>query len=139
MVAPHALIPAIEKVTQNFFVSPSALSQGAAIVALDCRDELDTYVQAYGKNRIALMETLPDLGFINLHPAHGAFYLYADASNLTNDTTKLCKRILEDIGVAITPGIDFDPRDGHKHIRISFAGREQTINEACVRLKKWKG
>ena len=139
MVAPHALIPAIEKVTQNFFVSPSALSQEAAIVALGCRAELDTYVQAYGKNRIALMKTLPDLGFINLHPAHGAFYLYADASNLTNDTTKLCKQMLKDIGVAITPGIDFDPRDGHKHIRISFAGREQTINEACARLKKWKG
>ncbi len=139
MVAPHKLIPAIEKITQNFFVSPSVLSQEAAIVALGCRHELDAYVQAYGRNRAALMKTLPDLGFINLHPAHGAFYLYADASNLTNDTTNLCRQMLEEIGVATTPGIDFDPRDGHKHIRISFAGEEQTINEACARLTKWRG
>jgi len=138
MVAPDALIPAIEKVTQNFFVSPSALSQEAAIVALGCRDELDTYVEAYGRNRVALMETLPEIGFSNLHPAHGAFYLYADASNLTNDTSKLCKQMLQDIGVATTPGVDFDPRDGHKYVRISFAGREQTIREACTRLNKWK-
>jgi len=139
LVAPHTLIPAIEKVTQNFFVSPSALSQEAAIVALGCRDELDTYVETYGRNRASLMNTLPQIGFSNLHPAHGAFYLYADASNLTNDTTKLCKQILQDIGIAITPGIDFDPRDGHKYVRISFAGREQTITEACTRLTKWKG
>ena len=138
MVAPSILIPAIEKVTQNFFVSPSMLSQEAAIVALGCRNELDKYVQAYGRNREALMNTLPTIGFINLQPAHGAFYLYADASNLTNDTTTLCKQMLEKIGVATTPGIDFDAQDGHKYVRISFAGKEQTITEACARLAQWR-
>jgi len=138
MVAPSPLIPAIEKIAQNFFVSPSALSQQAAIVALDCRDELDLYVEAYRRNRSVLLETLPAAGFTKIVPAHGAFYLYADASNLTNDTTKLCKKILEDIGVAITPGIDFDPTDGLRYVRCSFAGREEMIAEAAHRLANWK-
>jgi len=138
MVAPPTLVPAIEKIAQNFFVSPSALSQQAAIVALDCRDELDLHVEAYRRNRSVLLETLPAAGFTNILPAHGAFYLYADASNLTNDTTKLCKKILEDIGVAITPGVDFDPTDGHRYVRVSFAGKEQMIAQAARRLENWK-
>ena len=138
MVAPPTLVPAIEKIAQNFFVSPSALSQQAAIVALDCRDELDLYVEAYRRNRSVLLETLPAAGFTNILPAHGAFYLYADASNLTNDTTKLCKKILEDIGVAITPGVDFDPTDGHRYVRVSFAGKEQMIAQAARRLENWE-
>ena len=138
MVAPTTLIPAIEKIAQNFFVSPSALSQQAAIVALDCRDELDLYVEAYSRNRSVLLETLPAVGFTNILPAHGAFYLYADASNLTNDATKLCKKILEDIGVAITPGVDFDPTDGHRYVRVSFAGEEQMIAQAAHRLGHFK-
>jgi aspartate/methionine/tyrosine aminotransferase len=138
MVAPTTLVPTIEKIAQNFFVSPSALSQHAAIVALDCRDELDLYVKAYHRNRSVLLETLPGVGFTNIIPAHGAFYLYADASNLTNDTAKLCKKILEDIGVAITPGVDFDPTDGHRYVRVSFAGKEQMIVQAAHRLANWK-
>ena len=137
MVAPQSLVPAIEKIAQNFFVSPSALSQKAAIIALNCRNELDLYVEAYRRNRATLLEALPDVGFTNMPTADGAFYLYADVSSISNDSAKLCEKLLREIGVATTPGIDFDPVQGHMYVRISFAGEERSIIRATERLRNW--
>ncbi len=138
MIVPTNLVPTIERLAQNLFVSPAALPQRAALAALDCRKELDSYVRTYAKNRQFLLERLPTAGFNTIAPPDGAFYLYADVSDLTNDSKQFCKQMLEEVGVASTPGIDFDQRHGHRYVRFSFAGSEQTITEAAERLINWR-
>jgi aspartate/methionine/tyrosine aminotransferase len=82
---------------------------------------------------------LPAAGFDRLAPADGAFYLYADVADLSNDSVEFCRRMLTETGVACTPGIDFDPARGHATLRISYAGSTATIGESVRRLKAWQG
>ena len=138
MVVPPGLLRAVECLAQNFFISPPALSQHAALAAFDCREELDRNVARYRENRDLLLAELPNAGFDRLAPADGAFYLYADVAHLTNDSEDFCRRMLRDIGVAVTPGIDFDPGRGRGTLRISFAGSTATMEEAARRLKSWR-
>ena len=138
MVVPPALLRAVECLAQNFFVSPPALSQHAAIAAFESREELDANVARYAANRALLLEELPKVGFDRLAPADGAFYLYADIAHLSNDSPEFCRRMLREIGVACTPGIDFDPARGHGTLRFSFAGSPATMTEAVRRLKAWR-
>jgi aspartate/methionine/tyrosine aminotransferase len=137
MVLPEDLLRPVECLAQNLFISPPTLSQIAAEFAFDCRAELDGYVAAYARNRALLLEALPKAGFDRLAPADGAFYLYADVSRLTNDSEDFCRRVLAETGVAITPGIDFDPERGHQFVRFSFAGLETEMGEAAARLEAW--
>ncbi|MDX1423005.1 MAG: aminotransferase class I/II-fold pyridoxal phosphate-dependent enzyme [Kiloniellales bacterium] len=137
MVLPEDLLRPVECLAQNLFISPPTLSQLAAEAAFDCRAELDGYVAAYARNRALLLEALPKAGFDRLAPADGAFYLYADVGRLTNDSEDFCRRMLAETGVAITPGIDFDPARGHRFVRFSFAGREAEMVEAAARLAAW--
>ena len=137
MVVPEELLAPVERLAQNLFVSPAALAQRAALVALGCRAELDAYVEVYARNRALLLERLPEAGFDRLAPADGAFYIYADTSALAADSQDFCARMLEETGVATTPGIDFDPRRGHGYIRISFAGDPADIAAATERLIDW--
>lgn len=137
MVLPEELLRPVECLAQNLFISPPTLSQIAGEAAFDCRDELDGYVAAYARNRALLLEALPKAGFDRLAPADGAFYLYADVGRLTNDSEDFCRRMLAETGVAITPGIDFDPERGHRFVRFSFAGREPEMAEAAARLEAW--
>jgi aspartate/methionine/tyrosine aminotransferase len=134
MVLPEDLVRPVECLAQNFFISPPTLSQMAAEAAIDCRQELDGYVAAYARNRALLLRELPKAGFDRLAPADGAFYLYADVSRLTNDSQDFCRRMLAETGVAITPGIDFDPERGHRFVRFSFAGPEAEMGQAADRL-----
>jgi aspartate/methionine/tyrosine aminotransferase len=138
MVAPPALVRAAECLAQNLFISPPALSQHAAIAAFASRDELDANVARYAANRALLLAELPKAGFDRFAPADGAFYLYADVGHLTNDSPEFCRRMLREIGVACTPGTDFDPARGHATLRLSFAGTEATIAEAARRLTSWR-
>jgi aspartate/methionine/tyrosine aminotransferase len=138
MVVPTSLLRAVECLAQNFFISPPALSQHAALAAFDCREELDRNVARYRANRDLLLAELPKAGFDRLAPADGAFYLYADVAHLTNDSEDFCRRMLRDIGVAVTPGIDFDPGRGRGTLRISFAGSTATMEEAARRLRSWR-
>ncbi len=139
MVVPEPLIRPVECLTQNLFIAPPTLSQHAAVAVFDCLDELDANVARYARNRKVLLEELPKAGFERLSDADGAFYIYADVSELTDDSPGLCRRILEETGVAVTPGIDFDPERGHRYIRFSYAGFEDEIAEAARRLKAWRG
>ena len=139
MVLPEDLVRPVECLAQNFFVAAPTLSQHAAVAAFDCRPELDARVAAYARNRGLLLERLPHAGFERLAPADGAFYLYADASRLTNDSPALCARILKETGVALTPGVDFDPARGHRFVRFSFAGSEGDMRAACDRLIAFAG
>lgn len=139
MVLPEALLRPAECLGQNFFISPPSLSQIAGEAAFDCGAQLDGHVAAYARNRALLLRELPKAGLDRLAPADGAFYIYADVSALTNDSEAFCRRMLAKIGVAATPGIDFDPDRGHHFLRFSFAGREATMAEAASRLQGWLG
>ena len=88
----------------------------------DCRAELDAHVARYRINRDLLIATLDEAGLSRFAPAEGAFYLYVDVSDLTRDSLGFCRRMLDEIGVATTPGRDFDPIHGDDWLRMSFAG-----------------
>ena len=138
LVMPADVAGAVDRLAQNLFVSPAALAQHAALAAFDCRRQLDEYVALYARNRKVLLERLPEAGLDRLAPADGAFYIYAEVSRLANDSQALCARMLDEIGVAATPGIDFDPRRGHRYVRFSFAGGETEIAEAAERIVAWR-
>lgn len=139
MVLPEPLVRPIERLAQNFFISPPTLSQLAATAAFDCRAELDANVALYAHNREILLQALPAAGFAKLTPADGAFYLYADVGDRTGDSDAFCRKMLVETGVAATPGIDFDPLDGSRYVRFSFAGATEEIIEAARRLARWAG
>ena len=136
MVLPKDLVRPIERLAQSLYISAPELSQIAAMHALDGSHALEATRQSYRANRELLLERLPQLGFVNMPPIDGAFYAYADASNHTNDTMDLCHRILEQAHVAITPGVDFDINNGHRFVRISFAGQYDDIVGALDRMEK---
>ncbi|NQU55994.1 MAG: pyridoxal phosphate-dependent aminotransferase [Rhodospirillales bacterium] len=138
MVVPEPLLRSVECLAQNLFISPPTLSQLAGVAAFDCAEELDDLVANYKRNRDLLLELLPKAGFDKLSHAEGAFYLYADVSHLTNDSQEFCRRCLAETGVAITPGIDFDPQRGHQTVRFSFAGPYDDMAKAAKRLIDWK-
>ena len=101
-------------------------------------DELDARVAVYKANRDVLLNELPKAGFTRLAPSDGAFYLYADVSELTNDSAEFCRRMLAETGVACTPGMDFDPYQGSRTLRFSFAGSTAEMVEAARRLRAWR-
>jgi aspartate/methionine/tyrosine aminotransferase len=138
LVVPPDLNRSIECLAQNLFIAPPTISQYGGIEVFDCQEELNANVQRYSNNRDILLSKLPELGFDKLAPADGAFYVYADISAFSDNSETFCKRMLHEAGVATTPGIDFDPLQGHQFIRISFAGTSSDMQEACVRLKAWR-
>ena len=137
MVVPEDLARSMERLAQNFFISPPTLSQHAAVAAFDCHEELQANIAHYAKNREVLLNELPAAGLDDLAPADGAFYIYADVTRFTNDSVDFTKRMLAEIGLAATPGIDFDPVRGHGSVRFSFAGATADMVEAARRLKSW--
>jgi len=138
MVVPEGLLRSVESLAQNLFVSPQALPQYAAQVAFDAKPELDSKVRHYADNRALLLRELPKAGFDRLAPADGAFYLFADIGHLTNDSVAFCQQMLDETGVAATPGVDFDPARGHRFLRFSFAGSRADMAEAARRLVAWR-
>jgi len=139
MIVPDDLIRSVECLAQNLFISAPTLSQVSAVAAFDSTEELEGHIARYARNRALLLEELPKAGFTKLAPADGAFYIYADVSEMTDDSEAFAKRILEETGIACTPGIDFDPARGRRFLRFSFAGAEATIAEAARRLIAWRG
>ncbi len=137
MLVPPDLARSVECLAQNFYISPPALSQLAAVPAFRCRAELDGHVARYRANRDLLIATLKKAGLPRLAPADGAFYLYADVSALTRDSEAFCRQMLAETGVATTPGLDFDPIHGKDWLRLSFAGATEDIKEAASRLATW--
>jgi aspartate/methionine/tyrosine aminotransferase len=135
LVAPERLVPAIERLAQNLTIAPPTLSQIAAVAAFECREELDRHVARYAINRRILLDGLRDIGITTLAPADGAFYAYADVSSLAEDSQELCAFWLRDLGIAATPGIDFDPVRGRRWVRFSFAGSTADVGAAVERLR----
>lgn len=137
LVVPPALLRAVECIAQNFSISPPAVSQVAGLGALEAYEELDQNVARYARNRAVLLEELPRAGLDRLAPADGAFYIYADVSRFTNDSPTFAARMLAETGIAATPGIDFDPAEGKRYLRFSFAGATADMIEAAARLRRW--
>ncbi|MET1028141.1 MAG: aminotransferase class I/II-fold pyridoxal phosphate-dependent enzyme [Dongiaceae bacterium] len=138
LVLPPALVQPVERLAQNLFISPPGLSQYAAIAAFEAHDELQQNVRRYAANREILLNGLPAAGFDRLIATDGAFYVYADVGALTEDSIGFARRILTETGIAVTPGVDFDPARGHHFLRFSFAGATDDMIEAVHRLKSWR-
>jgi aspartate/methionine/tyrosine aminotransferase len=137
LVVPPSLVRTIERLQQNFFISAPAVSQIAALGAFEAHDELERNRETYAKNRRLLLDALPKAGFTALAPADGAFYLYADVSRFTHDARSFATDMLNEIGVAVTPGLDFDEARGNQFLRFSYAGTEADIAEGARRIADW--
>jgi aspartate/methionine/tyrosine aminotransferase len=137
MVVPPSLLRAVERLQQNLAISVPTLAQIAAEAAFDARDELDAVRRGYTENRRILLEGLPRAGIDAFLPADGAFYLYADISRFSTDSFAFATRMLEEAGVATTPGIDFDPLRGKHYLRLCYAGARDDMREAVERIGNW--
>ncbi len=137
MVVPEDHVRVIERIAQNMFICAPHASQVAALAALECEDELQANLAVYRRNRALMLEGLPRAGFCNIAPPDGAFYVYADVSDLTDDSRAFAREILEQAGVAVTPGLDFDPQRGHRTLRFSYARATADIEEGLARLTRF--
>lgn len=137
LVMPEPLTRSVERLQQNFAISVPALSQIAAEAAFDGREEMEAVKHVYEANRRILVEGLPKAGLDKFLPVDGGFYLYADVSRFSNDSLDFAKRMLNEANVAATPGIDFDPVNGHNYLRFCYAGATPEMHEAVKRIGDW--
>lgn len=134
MVVPQAHLRTLERLAQNLFICAPHAAQRLALHAMDCTDELDANLAVYAENRRLMLDGLRAAGFTGLAPPDGAFYIYADVSAFTDDARDFAAQILDEAGVAVTPGLDFDPLRGHHWLRFSYARGTQDIREGLARL-----
>jgi len=137
LIVPPSLIDAARARMGNLFLTPPSLAQHAGLVAFDCRDELEGHVRTYARNRDLLLAALPALGLRRIAPPDGAFYVYADIGHLTDDSLVFCMDLLMETGVATAPGIDFDPVEGGRFMRFSFAVSTDRVEDALARMRPW--
>ena len=135
MVVPEDQVRVVERIAQNMFICAPHASQIAALAAMDCDDELQANLAVYRRNRDLMITGLQEAGFTDIAPPDGAFYVYADVSRFTDDSRAFAAEILEKAGVAVTPGLDFDPARGHKTLRFSYARSTADMEEGIARLK----
>ncbi|WP_428925863.1 pyridoxal phosphate-dependent aminotransferase [Marinibacterium sp. SX1] len=135
MVVPEDQVRIVERLAQNMYICPPHVSQLAALASMECDEELQRNVDVYTRNRQLLMEGLPGAGFDRIAPPDGAFYVYADVSGLTDNSRAFAREILTEAGVAVTPGLDFDPVRGAGTLRFSYAGSTEDMVEGLRRLK----
>ena len=134
MVVPQNHIRVVERLAQNLFICSPHVSQVAALEAMSCEDELFHNIDIYRENRQIIMDGLLNIGFQNFAPPDGAFYFYIDISKYSDDSLSFCNDILQEVGVAITPGVDFDPERGKTTIRISYARSTDEVKQGMIRL-----
>jgi len=137
MVVPQDHVRQVERLAQNMFICPPHVSQVAALGALGAHDEMQANLDVYRTNRALMLEGLPKAGFTKIAPPDGAFYVYADVSDLTNDSRTFAAEILDGAGVAVTPGLDFDPARGGGTLRFSYAQSSAEIREGLARLTRF--
>ena len=138
MVVPEALVANAERLAQNLFICAPAPSQLAALAAFEGKDELDRNRAVYAANRELLLTELPRVGFPEIVPADGAFYIYADVSAHTNNSLEFTSQMLAETGIAATSGVDFDEARGNRFLRFSYSGTTADMKEAISRLEAWQ-
>ncbi|WP_312598912.1 aminotransferase class I/II-fold pyridoxal phosphate-dependent enzyme [Brevundimonas sp.] len=137
LLVPQSQVDAARAYIGNMFLTPPSLSQHVGLVAMDAVEELEGHIQTYARNRDLMLQALPALGLKKIAPPDGAFYIWADIGHLTDDSVAFCEQLLRDTGVATAPGVDFDPVDGRRFIRFSFAVSTPEIEDALSRLRPW--
>ncbi len=137
MVVPEDHVRLIERLAQNMFICAPHASQVVALAAMECGPELEANLAVYRENRRLMLEGLPRAGFRRIAPPDGAFYIYADVSEHTDDSRAFAAEILEEAGVAVTPGLDFDAARGHRTLRFSYARSSEDIREGLARLTRF--
>jgi aspartate/methionine/tyrosine aminotransferase len=137
LVVPPVLVRPIERLAQNLYISPPTVAQVAALGAFDAIGELEANRRVYAANRALLLAELPKIGLGRIVPADGAFYLYVDVGDFTSDSHEFTRQMLADIGVAATPGVDFDAGRGSRYVRFCYAGSTADMEEAARRLRGW--
>lgn len=137
MVLPEGMVRAVERLQQNLSISAPEISQIAAAAAFEGTEELERIKDRYAENRALLARRLPALGMPLLTPADGAFYAYADISAHTDESMAFSRRMIAEAGVAAAPGVDFDPQQGGRAMRFSYAGTTADMGEAMDRLERW--
>ncbi len=137
MVVPEDHIRTVERLAQNMFICAPHAAQVVALAALDCVDELEGNRATYATNRRLMLDGLPLAGFTKIAPPDGAFYVYADVADLTTDSVAFAAEILNGAGVAVTPGVDFDPKRGAQTLRFSYARATSDVIEGLARLQDY--
>lgn len=136
MVVPEYYVDAIDRIAQNIFLAPPTLSQHAAFVALqaDTQVVLDERRDEFRKRRDFLLPALQQLGFTVAAKPQGAFYIYADCGGFTDDSFAWVKKLLNETGVALTPGVDFGSHLAHRHCRFAYTQSIQVLEQAVARI-----
>jgi len=137
ILVPDHLIETVRALIGNLFLTPPSLAQHAGLAAMDSDDVLQGHIADYAANRALMLEALPQMGLQSIAPPDGAFYIWADIGHLTNDSLTFCEKLLRDTGVATAPGVDFDPVNGHRFMRFSFAVSTAEVREALERIGPW--
>jgi aspartate/methionine/tyrosine aminotransferase len=138
MVLPEELVRPVERLAQNFFVSPSFIAQVAAEAAFDCHEEMAANRERYARARLLMIDGLAAAGFTKFSPPDGAFYMYADIAGRDADSAAFCGRLLDEAGIAATPGYDFDAVRGGDFFRMSYCAKLPDIEDAVARLLAFK-
>ena len=136
-VIPDSLKENFLKLSQNLFISSGNIAQYSALKIFQCIDELNETVKKYSITRTQICKLLSEIKGINFRKPDGAFYFYLDVTDFNKDSEELAKKILNETGVALTPGTDFDKKFGHRTMRLAFSSDKQKVMEAVTRLKKW--
>lgn len=137
LVAPPSLTRPLERLHQSLAICAPTLAQRAALDAFEAVGEIEAIRAGYARSRAFMVDRLPKIGLKRFAPPHGAFYIYADISDFSEDSISFCERLLREAGVATTPGVDFDPERGHAFVRLSYAGAFDDIVEGVERLGRW--
>ncbi|WP_029291165.1 pyridoxal phosphate-dependent aminotransferase [Cellulomonas sp. HZM] len=140
LVLPDDLVTPVDALAGNVALCPPALAQHAGVAAFSPEGlaAARANVEQYAASRALVLDRLGDLGWTRVAPADGAFYVYADVSSTGLDSVTWCARLLDEAGVALTPGTDFDPVDGHRWVRLSFASSVDVVREAVDRIVAWQ-
>ncbi len=140
LVLPDDLLAPVEALAGNLALCPPALAQHAALAAFTPEGyaAARANVEQYARSRRLVLDRLPDLGWARAAPADGAFYVYADISPSGLDSGTWCARLLDEAGVALTPGTDFDAVEGRNWVRLSFAAAADDVAEAVDRMVAWQ-
>ncbi|THF63169.1 pyridoxal phosphate-dependent aminotransferase [Pseudothauera nasutitermitis] len=141
LVVPQCWTREVEKLAQHLFISPSTPAQHAALAAFRpaTLDLLEARRDEFALRRDVLVPALRELGFGIATEPRGAFYVYADVSGLTDDSEALARRLIEEAGVATTPGLDFGDHLPRRHLRIAYTNRRERLLEACERIRTLLG
>jgi aspartate/methionine/tyrosine aminotransferase len=142
MTVPEAMVDPVERLQQNLYICAPHISQVAGLAALDAHDELSVHVTRYAAQRQLLLDGLAAAGLSEVAPADGAFYIYGDVSDVLEasgvaDSMTLCQRWLTELGVACTPGVDFDLQRGTRTVRWSYAGSADELQAAVDLIHDW--